>query len=77
VLGHWDVLSCVTVHQDALKRSGIELSWRSPHGRAGLFTPGHLALPPSSLEVTHPLRARDEPATLRPIRRLELIVGGA
>jgi hypothetical protein len=34
-------------------------------------------LSPSSLAVTQSVRAQDEPATLRPNRRPELVVGGA
>jgi hypothetical protein len=52
------------------------LSYRSPRGRAWLFTSGHLALPPSSLGATQPVRAQDEPATLRPSRTPEFVVGG-
>jgi hypothetical protein len=51
------------------------LSWRLPRGRAGLFTSGRLALPPSSLVATQPVWAQDEPTTLRPNRSPELFVG--
>jgi hypothetical protein len=76
MLGRWDVLSCVAVRQGALKRSRATLLYRPPRGRAKLFTLGRLALPLSSLVVTQPVRAQDEPVTLRLNRRPELVIGG-
>jgi hypothetical protein len=52
VLGPWDVFLCVAAHQDALKRSGVELSWKLPCVRVGLFISGRLAPSPSSLAAT-------------------------
>jgi hypothetical protein len=59
MLGRWDVLSCVTIRQDALKRSCAAWSWEPPRGQARLFTPGRLAPPPSSSLVSRSAQALD------------------
>jgi hypothetical protein len=46
---NWYVPSYVVIRQAALKLGLDVLSGKSPRGRVGLFTPGHLAFSPSSL----------------------------
>jgi hypothetical protein len=52
VLGSWHVPSYVAIRRGALKLSSIALSGEPPHGRVGLFPPGHLAFSPSRLGLS-------------------------
>jgi hypothetical protein len=59
MLGRWDVPSCVSVRQGALKWSCVAWSWEPPRGQAWLFTLGRLAPPLSSLLLSWPDRVFD------------------
>jgi hypothetical protein len=52
-------------------------SWEPPRDRAWLFTPGRLAPPSSSLQLSYHAPVLDNPATLGPKPRFERVVEGA